>query len=274
MPREVVGKIPEFTDEATPEGEQGVEEVKKVPPEKVEEEEKVTPAEPPAEKKPAEEAPPEEAPPEEAPSVGIGEVEELKKQVEGLGSEREKLLSEIRELRGTRREIKEEKLKEVEKKIDELKDIHPEDKKVIDRIVKAGGYLTKEDAERMIYNQVKQSQLDAFLVKHPEYKPENDPDDINWKSLQRELAFYRLPTNPHRINEVLEKAHRVVSQHPSERISPEVKKKRLETAGVGAGGAQRSSSRKALPAWMKEEYRRGGWSEEEIKEMEKKYEPE
>jgi len=55
MARETVGNIPEFTNPATPEGEEGAEEVKKVPPESAEEKEKETPTEPPAEEKPAEE---------------------------------------------------------------------------------------------------------------------------------------------------------------------------------------------------------------------------
>lgn len=70
---------------------------------------------------------------------------------------------------------------------------------------------------------------------------------------------------------ILEKAHGQVSPQSRELPSLTAKKKRLETAGVGAGGVASSSSKKPLPAWMKQELSRGGWSEEEIKEIASKY---
>jgi len=253
MAENVVGKIPEFIGE----GEMGKKEVKETITEEVIEEEKETPTEPPADIKSA----------DINAEVGV-DTGALLQQVQGLTDEREKLLKEIQELRGTRREIKQEQLGKVEEKLDELKDLHPDDISVIERVLRAKGYITKDEASKITYDNVKQEELDRFLTKYPEYKPENDKSDINWNALQRELGYYRMPTDPHKITEILERAHRTI-QKPSDRGVIE-KQQKLETARVGGGGIQRSSSRKTLPPSYKEELSRGGWSEEEISKIEEK----
>lgn len=250
----VVGIIPEFT---SPESERGIKEAKEATTEEVVEEEKETPAEPPAVEKPAE------------INAEIGaDTGELTKQVQGLQTEREKLLKEIQDLRGTRREIKQVELGKVEEKLDELKDLHPDDIKVIEKILRAKGYITKDEASKMTYDNVKQEELDKFLVKYPEYKPENDKNDINWNALQRELGYYRMPTDPHRIEEILERAHKTIQKVSSGQDITE-KKQKIQTAGVGAGGIQGPSSiKKSLSPRAKEELSRGGWSDEDIKKIE------
>lgn len=247
-----VGTIPEFTENSTPEGKRDAEEVVKstqAEPETVPEE-KETP-EPPAEK-PAEQKPSEDT---TVPSVDPA--------VQALQEERTKLLKEISDLRGTRRELKQDQLKVVEDKIDELKDLHPEDVQVIDKVLRAKGYMTKQEADTMFYNSVRDQELEGFLEKYPEYKPENDPSDMNWSSLQRELGFYKAPTNPHQFREILERAHRSVPKAQRDMNIP-VKQRQVQVASAGSSGVQPSSSRKTLDPQIREIYRRGGWSEEEI----------
>ncbi|MEK7178334.1 MAG: hypothetical protein AAB721_01610 [Patescibacteria group bacterium] len=258
---DVIGKIPEFTEAGTTAGEQvitGTEEEKEAATEEVVEEEKETPAEPPAVEKPAEGEP---------ESVDTGE---LLRQVQGLIDEREKILGEIRDLRGTRRELKEAQLQKVEEKIDELKDLHPDDISVVDRILRAKGYITQGEAKKMFYEDVKNVELAKFLEKYPEYKPENDRNDLNWGTLERELGLYKLPSNPHQIGELLERAHRAVQKTPSGR--GEAPGSRIKLASLGGGGAQRPSSQRVGPTAPLVEanedmLRRGGWSEEEITSM-------
>ena len=259
MSENKVGAIPEFTPEGSEEGnKEGREEVKQAPGEG--EKEKEIPSEPPAEEKPAEKK-------EEFSPLGDN-TSELEKQLTGLQSEKEKLLKEIQTLRGDRREIKEEHLKKVENKMDELKDLHPDDVNVIEKVLKAKGYVTKEEADGLFYEKTKDDQLNNFLSKYPEYKPENDKNDINWNALQRELSLYRMPTDPKKIGELLERAHKSVSQSiSSDRTIPE-KKQQIKNAGLGAGGSQRSSSKKSLSDDYKNHLRNGGWSEEEIKKIE------
>lgn len=263
----IVGKIPEFTEDS-PVPVRELEEVKQ-PTEVIPPEEKETP-EPPAEK-PA--APLETGEDTQEPLQEVTQPNADSEAVKGLQEERVKLLKEISELRGQRREIKQEQLASVEKQIDDLKDLHPEDITVIDRVLRSKGYVTKAESQQMFHEAVKQEELNKFLERYPEYRPENDPQDVNWSTLQRELGFYRLPglgEDPHKISEILDRAHKAISKVVSGRAAPtEIKRQQVKTASIGGGGAQRSpSSGKTLSQEQRDIYRRGGWSEEEIREIE------
>ena len=253
---DTVGKIPEFTTDGQP----STEEVKETAPETTTEQvpETDTPA-PPAEK------------PAETNGVGTPEPsQEYERAIKGLQNERVNLLKEISELKGQKRELKQEQIDKVQAQIDELKDLHPEDVATIDRVLRAKGFITKGEADKMFYEAVKNEELEKFLSKYPEYKPENDPGDTNWGMLQRELGYYRMPDNPRLLTEVLERAHRSIVKVPSG--SPiQARKRQVEIASVGGGGTQRQSpSPVALDSTKREILRRGGWSEEEIQSIEKR----
>lgn len=261
-----IGQIPEFTTDETVEGEK---EVKEVAPEEVAIEEKVTPAEPPA----AETETSEQKPVEEAVAPSNDDTKELK-QIQGLQDERERLLKEIQALRGSRRELKKEELVVVDKKIqqvsDELKDVSPEDVNLIDRVLRSKGYITKEDASRMSYEAVKNEEVTKFLDKFPEYKPENDTNDLNWSALERQIkTWYRMPDDPRQVGELLLKAHQDIAKAPSDR-GIEAKKQQLKIASSGSSGAQRPSPKPANPRLsdlMRTHMQ--GWSDEEISQLEK-----
>ncbi len=263
MADNVVGTIPDFTPaDGAPAGEPEVkvnagEEVKPIETERNLNEKDTQPIPPVAEVKPI-----------ESTEIINPDAEVLLKQVNGLTNEREKLLQEIQSLRGVRREIKKDELVKVDAKIDELKDLHPDDVKVVEKILKAKGYVTKDEADKIIYNNTQQDELDKFLSKYPEYKPDNDKHDINWNALQRELQLYRMPTDPHQIQLILERAHNSIQKPSGDRTITTIKQK-IAIAGVGSGGTQRSSSSgKTLSPRLKEEFSRGGWSDEEITKME------
>ena len=254
MPENVIGKIPDFnTDDTASPAQEGTEEVKETPGEEPEEPEKEIPSKLPVEEKPA-------------PSGSDNT--EVFKQVQGLQAEKEKLLGEIKELRGSRREIKQEEIKQVQKQMDDLKDLNPGDVEIIDRILNSRGVVSSEKANEMFYNYVVEEEKNKFLEKFPEYKPENDPNDINWNALQRELGLYRKPTDPHLIATLLQRAHQAIQKVPSDQGIAQ-KKRQAEVAGVGGGGAQRSSSKRyTLDPQKRQALENGGWSEEEIKKIE------
>ena len=269
MPKEIVGTIPEFSDGGTlsPKEEAGTEEVKETlveTPEKgdnIEDVivEKETPPALPAETKPV----------EEDTKLQDENTKEVGTDNQGLLSQREKLLAEIRDLRLDRRELRGQKKEPliVEQKQDTLDDIDPEYAKTIERVIKAKGYVTKDESNRTSYDSVKKVKLDEFLDKYPEYKPENDPEDINWNSLQKELSFYKMPSDPHSFEKVLAKAHSAISSPAKGGRTTNPKK--LETARLGGGGEKRPSSQtKRLTDTQKNVYRNGGWSEEEISDLE------
>lgn len=263
MPENKIGKIPEFTTDEDVEN-SDIEEVKEAEEEEISssEKEKETPSELPAEEKPAQ---------KEKEILGEDAYEkqsELEKALQSLQREKEKLLKEIVELRGKRREIKEMQLKKVESDIDELDDINPDDVKLVDRILRAKGFITREEASKMFYESVKQEQLNKFLEKYPEYKPENDPHDINWNALQKELSYYRMPEDPHLIYNILEKAHRSIQQSSSSIKDLNEKKHKTAVAGVGSRGVQKLSSYKKLDPFKRIMLEQGGWTKEEIDKIE------
>jgi hypothetical protein len=275
MPQ-VIGKIPEFDSDGSTsvaaeeiKGEEVVEvSSTEAASEKLPEEEKETPIEPPATEKPSEES-------ETLQTDDTGELstqkEKLQREIAALETDRIKSLKELQLIRGQKRDFKREELKVIEEKLEDLKDIHPEDVKAVERILRSKGILSGADIKKMTYEAAANDVRDQFLGDHPEYKPENDPYDEKWSRLMADFELYRMPDNPKRIRELLERSHRTaVARFASERsqTKPEIKKRQVELASLGSGGGQRSSSSKILDGDAKEAYRRGGWSEEEIKTIE------
>ena len=253
--------IPEFTKD------DGIEEVKETITDEVVEEEKETPAELPAVEKPTKEVL-ETSEVDDTRETVLG----LQRAVQGLQDERVTLLKEITELKGSKREFKQIELDKVQDKIDELKDLHPDDVNLIDRVMRSKGFIPKAEISKMFYKAVENEELNKFLVKYPEYKSENDPNDINWNSLQKELSFFRMPDDSRLISEVLERAHRSIQKISSDR-SISLKKRQVEIASVGSGGAPRSFSPKTtLDSDHKAMLRQGGFTEEDIVDMEKRME--
>lgn len=255
---QTIGKIPEFTEDAPDNSDKGKEAVPEAP----EKDEKDTPA------------PPEEKPADEEIASEDTEPSEEQKAIQKLQEERTKLLREIKELKGTKRELKEKRLEEVQQHIDDLKDMHPDDVTLIDRVLRAKGYVTKEEAGKMFYEAVKQEELEKFLNKYPEYKTENDPDNIHWGAFERQIEKekelgYSLPKNPHNISAFLERVHNQLS--PTSKGSDRgALQRRVQVASVGAGGHQQSPSPKRLDDAKRTLLLRGGWSEDEIKKIEEK----
>ena len=264
---DTIGKIPEFTEEGTSPEEAEDKEVKT---EEGQPQEGTSPQEKPAEE--TEPAGEQEAVKPEGETIS-DDTSKLTSQVQGLADERQKLLEEIKSLRGERRTLKQQEIDTVDKKIidvkDELADINPEDVKVLDKYFKARGFVTKEEATQLNYNQVKQEVLENFLNKYPEYKPENDPHDVNWNALQRELSLYKLPQNPRMINDLLERSRKVVNKITGGLKDNAEAKRKLETASHGQAGTVRDqSSTKTLDADKKAMLRSGGFTDEDIKSME------
>ena len=256
MAQQIIGAIPPFTSD------EGVEEEK---------EQEVTPVETQEIPQTQEETKIEEEHNEESASPEVSEAPNTlnREQValQALQQERAKLLKEISELRGSRRELKQDQINLIEKRIDELNDVNPDDVNLIEKVLRAKGYVTKEETNKMVYESIKNEELGKFLEKYPEYKPENDPSDTNWSLLTRELGFYRLPEDPHRINEVLERAHRGIVR-VSTSPQTQVKKQRIETASRGSGGVQRSRQFNSLDPVKVEMLKRGGFTDEDIKKIE------
>jgi len=268
MDKNTLDRVPKFTDEENQEDvgtEQAVKPAQAV--EESTEEEKETPVEPASTETPSESENPEN-PEVLTDDTGVPDKSEnevrLEKQVQGL-------LNEIKTLRGKNRQLtpqEQQTLIANQQKVDELQDVNPDDVQVIDKILRAKGYLTKTEAEQMTYKAIEQDELNKFLEKYPEYRPENDPNDLNWSVFQRELSLYARPRDPRQWSEILERAHRGVSKPSSDRGLPE-KKQQVKTAQVGSGGTQRSSSsnKNSFDPETIIRLRQGGFSDEDIAKM-------
>ena len=152
--------------------------------------------------------------------------------------------------------------------VDELKDLHVEDVAVIDRVLKAKGYLSKEEFNKQLYNDVKQEELSKFLDKYPEYKPENDANDTKWNSFQSELKFYRMPESPRDLAKIFERVHKSILVPFSERTTAmDAQRRQIQNASLGSGGkggSQRSPSLGSFNSDKVYALRSGGFTDEEI----------
>lgn len=273
MAKQIVGSIPDFTEDA-PLGDdiKGINQVSIPGMEKPAEEptageEKETPSEPPAEEQPAESG--------KAQGDDTGALAELRGQlrveIEGMAKDRKSLISELNDLRDQRRTERETELNKLKKEVDELQDLNPEDITVVERILKAKGYVSQSQLDTMLYNARKQDEIARFLSEFPEYSEDNDPNRKKFEGLLSEVKLYREPEDPKSYGNILRRAHKTFAgtQGISER-DLSVKRRQAEIAGVGAGGIQRSSSVKSFDSTMRQRLSDGGWSEEEIKLMEKR----
>lgn len=272
MEKQVIGSIPEFsTDETSGEEEELKPEMTVAPEsgaeaaEKSAEEEKETPPALPTEEQPASVL-------EREQGDDTGDLrEQLHVEIEGLKDARRELIHELQELRGQKREVKKEEIAQVEEKIDQLEDVNSDDVALIDRILKAKGYISQQGVQQMLSEARKQDEFLKFAKEFPEYSEVNDPDRRKFGPLLRELDLYRDPKDAAEWGMLLRRAHReVMGTRISSDRDTAVKKQQANLAGVGSGGIQRSSSVKSFNPKRRAQLVLGGWSEEDIQRMEER----
>jgi len=253
-----IGKIPEFTQDE--------------PATEVKNEEAIPQETLPLEEKPVEEPIPagaQEAVKPEGEAINE-DTSVLKSQLSALEAQKKAILDEIVELRGQRRTLKEAELGKVEAKIEkvqeEIPDVNPDDVRVIEKIARARGFISKDDVNKMFYEKVKQEVIDDFLNKYPEFKPENDPNDAKWNALQKEVSWYKMPENPRMIATLLDRARKVIV--PTGEQNTTTVKKQLSTASIGSQGVQRSSQVNPINPDLRANLH--GFDEEDIKKISKR----
>lgn len=175
---------------------------------------------------------------------------------------------------------KSQELAEYKKKMAQLKpvEVQPiedlgvdrEQVDLIQKIVKNLGFVQQQD---LVKSSV-EAQKDAFLETHPEYLPQNDPNNEKWDRLNAALADYNWQNQPHRVIEFLEKAHRDAApawQEPA-RVN-ELKQKIAQTksmnqiSSLGGGSQTPPPIKKQVNNAAIEAARKSGWSEQDINEL-------
>jgi len=206
-----------------------------------------------AEKEPAAEADQEEADSNDAseaaedPAEGEDDEEREAKAIEALKAQKQSLLKEIVQLRQDKRQAKESK-PEDDKPImvqDDLKDVNPGDVDLIEKVLKAKGYIRKDEVTSLTVSQQIRQEHDRWLKEHPEYLPENDPNDEKWSMLKQEVeTYYRSPSSPEQMRRILDKAHSEISPKPTipnkPKSSVDAKKERLKAVSKASAGSAQS----------------------------------
>lgn len=275
MPNQVIKGIPEFTTDESQGGIQDIHAPQTTPNSGVEstetpvEQEKETPTDPSTENEPATS---EETQGSDNTSNLQEQYSQLRNAITGLEKTKSDLIGELRDIRGQRRDAKQAEIDEVQEKIDKLEDVNPDDVSLVDRILHAKGYVPKQDMQRMLGESKKQDEIANFLKEYPEYSEEGDPDRVRFNQLIQEVSLYKEPSNPTLWGVILRRAHKAIA--PVQKVASDrtiaIKKRQAEIAGVGTGGGQRSSSVKPFSERTRLLFEHGGWSEEEIKEMEER----
>jgi len=163
---------------------------------------------------------------------------------------------------------------------DDLSDVDPDNIELIERVIKAKGFVKKEDLQKQTYEETHKSAQDAFFSAHPEYLPKNDPDDKLYNAILEELSLFATPKDAKLIPKLFTKAHeQVVKRFPNrfttKKTIPQknaiVARTRRASMGGGSSGGGNNPAPKnknngtgKLSAAQKQQMLHGGWTEEEI----------
>lgn len=231
----------------------------------------------------------EELIPEVAPSpseTGVESTPELdkkEKELAGLENEKSKLAfdntsldqqiedkrRQIVDMRRSRREKREELQQIVSSGApdDEL-GILPEDAARLDKYFATKGFVRKED----LYEDKKKEAQEAFFESHPEYKAENDANDILYNALAKEVKLFATPSDPKLWKTILDKAHKSIQEQFPEKfpqkssLGNQASGRDTLTATMSDKSSASTTPKKSsnLTAKQKEAYLAGGWTPEEV----------
>lgn len=203
--------------------------------------------------------------------------EKLPLDINALRAEEDRLTRQISKLRTERRELRDNPPKTSDVFVpksaslsDDLSDVAEADVKLVEKIATKLGFVRQADVQQLSYKEQAESIKDAWLEKHSEYKPENDPDDIRWSALKAELDLYKTPSNPRDIVKILDKAHREISSNTGfplkNKASIEAAKEKLSSSSKGSvgGGTNIVVSKPKLNI---DTTHLQGFSDEELKEL-------
>jgi hypothetical protein len=104
--------------------------------------------------------------------------------------------------------------------------------KAIDVIAQKKGYVKAEQSYQATVNTI----VESFIDSHPEYKPENDPEDVRWARFEGIIksGVYNLSgKTPKQLNEIFKRVHRDVSDELGEAdVTVEVKRQAAQAQKI------------------------------------------
>jgi hypothetical protein len=210
----------------------------------------------------------------------------ISESVETLEAKKQVLLNELLELRREKRaekgvpfqsHQKESKLFVPEKEENPLEDVSSEDVALIEKVLKAKGYVRQDDLSKKDYSSGIKNFTESWLEKNPEFKPENDPNDENWNKLNAYATkFFNTPSNPKDVLEILDVAKerlfgKSTAQLPTKSLhSVAAKKEKIAisakpSSGGGSASKASSSERGSIDTSLLQHLQ--GFTDEELKEI-------
>jgi hypothetical protein len=104
--------------------------------------------------------------------------------------------------------------------------------KAIDVIAQKKGYVKAEQSYQATVNTI----VESFIDSHPEYKPENDPEDVRWERFSGIIksGVYNLSgKTPKQLNEIFKRVHRDVTDELGEAdVTVEVKRQAAQAQKI------------------------------------------
>lgn len=205
-------------------------------------------------------------------SVVDEEVEKKQKAVHALTLEEKRLREKIVALHAERRKASDPVFKApevfVNTKPEVLADVADSDVELIEKVLRAKGYVKKDELQSMTHAEKLETYKDSWLKEHPEYLPANDPDDVKWGALTQEINYYRQPSKPEDVIVLLNKAHAALNPHSlpvKNQAQMQAAKEKLNSSSKGAGGTSSKSTPSVAKAVDQSLFK--GFTAEELAEM-------
>lgn len=183
--------------------------------------------------------------------------------LESIEAKRIAALEELRRLRGEVREAKGAPIKAAPAKpvlVDEdpLKDVAAQDVELVEKVLKAKGYVRKDDLSLMTLQEKINAETDAWLKENPEFDKDNDPDDAKWNKLHSYISeTFAPPKTPAKVKEYLEIARERLfgkKTTPLPRSNPHsvaAKKEKISVSAKSSSGSGGSSTERGQKGQQK-----------------------
>jgi len=203
------------------------------------------------------------------------------KPVDGETPKEYSLRKEVEALREERRQAKQERIagiarpptqKVADERMTRLKSIYSNEEiqnmeEAIDVIATNRGYIKREETYQGTVNGI----VDEFIENHPEYKPNNDKDDVRWNKFQETLLsdYNLLEKTPKQLSQIFAKVNRDVIQELGEsdvknnpnKLNAQLQK--IKSVSHAGGTSASSSSKPNLDPSVRKMFK--GFDEEDFK---------
>ena len=193
--------------------------------------------------------------------------------ISALEATREKLRAEVTQLRQARRIERDRPLILEKEEEPDLSDVAEQDIAVIEKVLRAKGYVSKSELQTLSYQEKLEASKDEWLQAHPEYQPANDPDDTNWGKLQETLRLFASPSDPKDVKRVLDMVHAYIRPVVAPTKNSAGTASATEKINIASKGASGGSSTKPAPSAKSSELSKlasehlKGYTEDELKEL-------